>query len=65
MLLLTKADKFSASRQKEQLLLFKKEIPYADQITMLPFSAVTGQGVEELRSILNELCADGEDESSK
>ena len=65
LLLLTKADKFSASRQKEQLLLFKKEIPYADQFTRLPFSAVTGQGVEELRSILNELCADGEDESSK
>lgn len=62
LVLLTKADKLSASKQKERLDLFQKEIPYAEQITMLPFSSVTGQGVDELRNILNDIC---EDESEK
>lgn len=58
LLLLTKADKLSAPKQQRQLLQFQEEIPYADQIVMIPFSAMTGQGVEELRSILNDLCED-------
>ena len=58
LILLTKADKLSEPKQKERINSFKDEIPYSEQITMIPFSASTGQGVERLRSVLNELCED-------
>ena len=58
LILLTKADKLSEPKQKERINSFKEEIPYSEQITMIPFSASTGQGVEYLRSVLNELCED-------
>ena len=44
--------------------LIGQELPCADQITVIPFSAVTGEGVAEIRSIIEELedePADGED----
>ena len=31
------------------------EIPCGDQITMIPFSAETGEGVEEIHAILEEI----------
>lgn len=51
-LVLTKKDKLSKKQQAERLEAFQKEIPYADQIIMVPFSAQTGEGVEEIREII-------------
>lgn len=55
-LLLTKVDKLSANQQTIRMQQMQKEVPYADQITMIPFSSHTGMGVDQLRSLLNELC---------
>lgn len=55
---LTKADKLSAAQQRKRLEELEQELPYGDQITVIPFSAVTGLGVEALREIINEIEAD-------
>jgi GTP-binding protein len=52
---LTKADKLSSSARRERLENFKKEIPYSEQIKMIEFSSVTGEGVDELRRIIEEV----------
>ena len=54
-IVLTKQDKLSQKQQKERLAALQKEIPYADQIQMIPFSAETGYGVPELRAIVEEI----------
>jgi GTP-binding protein len=56
-IVLTKQDKLSAKQQRERLEALQKEIPYADQIRMIPFSAETGHGVDELRAIVEEIAA--------
>lgn len=53
--ILTKKDKLSKSKQQERLNALQSEIPYADQITMIPFSAHTGDGVEQAREIIEEI----------
>ena len=60
----TKRDKLSKKQQADRLAALQQEIPYADQITMIPFSAETGEGVEEIRSIIEEIAAQdpGEEE---
>lgn len=54
-IVLTKQDKLSKKQQEERLKALQKEIPYADQIQMIPFSAETGYGVEELHAIVEEI----------
>jgi GTP-binding protein len=54
-IILTKADKLSPRQQKERLEALKQEIPYADQITMIPFSSTHFIGLEEVRSIIEEI----------
>lgn len=58
-IILTKKDKLSARQQQERLDALQKEIPYADQITMIPFSAETGEGVEQVREIIEDIALDG------
>lgn len=53
--ILTKKDKLSKKQQEERLAAFMQEIPCAEQITMIPFSAVTGEGVDEVRAIVEEI----------
>lgn len=55
---LTKADKLSVRQQEERLAAL--DLPCADQITVIPFSTVTGTGVDELRAIIDEIEADSE-----
>ncbi|WP_071434718.1 ribosome biogenesis GTP-binding protein YihA/YsxC [Angelakisella massiliensis] len=59
---LTKADKLSAAQQRKRLEELEQELPYGDQITVIPFSAVTGLGVEALREIINEIEADRDED---
>lgn len=56
-LVLTKCDKLSAKQRTERLEGFLREIPYADSITFVPFSAVTGEGVDRLREIIEDVTA--------
>lgn len=52
---LTKADKLTNNQRKERLESLKTELPYFEDITTIQFSAETGEGVEEIRSIIEEL----------
>lgn len=52
---LTKADKLSKKKQEEQLDLFRNELPCGDDLTLIPFSSVTGQGLENLQGILDDV----------
>lgn len=51
----TKADKLKPTARKARREAFKKEIPCFEDITSVEFSAVTGEGVEELRAIIDEI----------
>lgn len=55
---LTKADKLSATERENRLAAFGQELPYADQLTLLPVSAKTGEGIDRLREILEEVTED-------
>lgn len=57
-IVLTKADKLKKKEREARLAAFGEEIPCAEQITMVEFSAETGEGVEQLRSIIEEVAAD-------
>lgn len=66
--ILTKKDKLSQKQHKERLSLLKTELPYADQITAIPFSSQTGEGVDEVKAVIAEVelhCAgNGEQETA-
>lgn len=57
-IILTKADKLSKKQREERLKGFEQEIPCFDQIEKIIFSAVTGEGVEEIREIIEEIAQD-------
>ncbi|MBQ5315064.1 MAG: YihA family ribosome biogenesis GTP-binding protein [Oscillospiraceae bacterium] len=57
-IVLTKSDKLSKKQQAERMEGFMKEIPYADEITFIPFSSQTGEGVENVRGIIEEISSD-------
>lgn len=54
-IVLTKADKLTNNQRRERLESLKTELPYFEDITIIQFSAETGEGVEEIRSIIEEL----------
>lgn len=58
---LTKKDKLTAKQQKERMEAIYKELPYADQITMIPFSAQTGEGVDAVKKVIAEIEQDAAD----
>lgn len=55
-IILTKADKLNKKQTEERLKNIVKEVPYGEEIKMIPFSSQTGQGVEEIKQIIEELC---------
>ena len=57
-IVLTKKDKLSKKQQEERMAALMQEIPFADQIHMIPFSAVKEDGVEQLRAIIDEIAQD-------
>ncbi len=52
---LTKADKLSKSQRAERREKLMTELPCAEDITIIEFSAETGEGVEEIRGIIEEI----------
>lgn len=54
---LTKADKLSKKQRGERREALMTELPCAEDITVVEFSAQTGEGVEEIRAIIEELAA--------
>lgn len=53
--ILTKADKLNKTQRQERMEAVKTELPCADQITMIPFSSQTGEGVEAVKDIIAEI----------
>ncbi|MBQ9374878.1 MAG: YihA family ribosome biogenesis GTP-binding protein [Ruminococcus sp.] len=51
----TKADKLKKTAREQRLKAFAEEIPCFEDITAIPFSAVTGEGIDEIRSIIEEI----------
>ena len=52
---LTKADKLNKSQRKARMEAFQTEIPYFSDIHVIPFSAMTREGVDEIRDVITEL----------
>ena len=57
LVVLTKADKLNKTERAQRLAAISDERPCGDELTVLPFSSETGEGVEILRGILDELAA--------
>ncbi len=51
----TKSDKLSKKQQAERLEALQTELPCGDEITIIPFSAKTGEGVEQIKAIIEEM----------
>lgn len=56
---LTKADKLKKSERISRMEALKEELPMYESLTVIPFSAVTDEGVGALREIIEEVV--GED----
>ncbi len=52
---LTKIDKLSPRQRQERLETFRRELPFGEELTLLPFSAETGEGREALCEIIDQL----------
>lgn len=55
---LTKADKLKKTEREKRLEALKSELPVYEQLTVIPFSSVTDEGVERIRSIIEEVSSD-------
>ncbi len=53
----TKMDKLSKNQQKQRLEELKNELPCGEQITIVPFSAKTGDGVDQLWGIIEDIAS--------
>ncbi|SDB29728.1 GTP-binding protein [Ruminococcaceae bacterium FB2012] len=58
----TKADKLKPTEKARRMEAFAREIPRFGEITHVEFSALTGQGVDELRSIVEEIAGPSEEQ---
>lgn len=57
-IILTKADKLSKRERAERMEGFRQEIEYFDDMTVIEFSAVTGEGADKIREIIEEVSAE-------
>ncbi len=59
-LVMTKADKLKKKAYEERLKLSKQELAFAGKVPVVPFSAVTGQGINGIKNhIENAICDAG------
>lgn len=54
-IILTKADKLTKNQRLERLKCFKDEIEYFEDINIVEFSGVTGEGVDKIREIIEDI----------
>lgn len=54
-IVLTKADKLSKNQRADRRKALLNELPCAEDLTIIDFSAETGEGVEEIRAIIEEI----------
>lgn len=58
--ILTKADKLKKMARQARIEAFAQEIPYFSELTVIPFSSQTFEGVEQVRQIITELAEEGD-----
>lgn len=58
---LTKSDKLNKTERTKRLEALKTELPYYDDLTIIPFSSITGEGVEEIREIIEDVASEDEE----
>ncbi|MDD6269751.1 MAG: ribosome biogenesis GTP-binding protein YihA/YsxC [Oscillospiraceae bacterium] len=63
-IILTKADKLKPTERKRRMEAFKEEIPYFEEIHVVPFSSITREGIDEIRSIITDI-AENSDENER
>lgn len=61
-IVLTKADKLKKTERERRMASFAEEIPYFNDIHIVPFSSQTFEGVDELRSIIEDIASDDDDD---
>lgn len=54
-IVLTKADKLSKNQRKERMNELSNEIEYFNDIHIIEYSSVTGEGIEMIREIITEI----------
>ncbi len=59
---LTKADKLKKREREQRREAIMTEIPCAEDITMIEFSAETGEGVDKIREIIEDISENTENE---
>ena len=57
-IVLTKSDKLNKSERAERLAAFDAILSELEGVTVIPFSAVNGEGADEIRSILEQVTED-------
>lgn len=62
LIVLTKADKLNRTERTKRMKAFETEIPYFSQIHVIPFSAVTREGVEAVQGVLEEIASEPDEE---
>ena len=62
-IVLTKADKLNKTETSNRLADFEKQFSEYVNITMIPFSSKTGQGVEKIKGIISECVSDWGDDA--
>ena len=55
---LTKADKLNKTERAKRMAAFAEELADYEGVTVIPFSAVNGEGVEELREIIDQVTSE-------
>ncbi len=61
-IVLTKADKLNKTERTKRMESFKNEIPYFSDIHSIPFSSQTFEGIEEIRTIVEDIVNDNEEQ---
>ncbi|MCI9669769.1 MAG: YihA family ribosome biogenesis GTP-binding protein [Oscillospiraceae bacterium] len=57
--ILTKADKLNKTQRQNRLESITQELPCGDQIVKIPFSSQTGEGIEAVWEIIEEIATEG------
>lgn len=58
-IVMTKADKLKKKAYEERLKLSKQELAFAGGVPVVPFSAVTGQGINGIKNYIEKSISDG------